>query len=50
MSGRFDQEFLGQKISQSAEKIWISGPPKMQAEIVKDLGSAKIDVCSVHFV
>ena len=50
LNKHFSTEFLGQKISQSTEKIWVCGPPAMQATIYNQLKSINIDTEKIQYV
>lgn len=46
----FNAEFYKKQITSSTEKIWICGPPVMQAKIYEDLKSINIPVDKIFYV
>lgn len=50
LNKHFSTEFLRSKISSGTDKIWICGPPAMQATLFSQLVSMKIDSEKIHYV
>lgn len=50
LNKHFSTQFLEQHISKNTDKIWICGPPAMQATLYTQLESLKIDTELIHYV